>query len=79
MSAATDRLRRFLDETETSQAELARRIGVHRAQVGHLLNERRRPSLEQAAAIERATAAWVRGPIAMREWVRPVERSQVAA
>lgn len=78
-SSGTVRLSRFLIANSLSQSEAARRLhGVHRSHVCHWLSGRRTPTLEQAVAIERLTAAWSEGPIRPSEWL-PAAPSQTAA
>lgn len=49
------RLRRFLDKTELTAAQLAKLAGLSQMQVSHLICGRRKASLGVAVALERAT------------------------
>lgn len=48
-------LRKWLNDNEVNQSELARRIGVHRYSVTLYLQARRRPSLDTAKDIAHET------------------------
>lgn len=77
-SSAVHRTQRFLETTGLTRSELARRIGVPRSLVSHVLNGRRRPTLAQAVRLEHLTRVWPEGPIRCSEWV-PLEELAVAA
>lgn len=47
----------------------ARMLGCHKSYVSHFRSGRRRPGLELASKIERATADWKSGPIRATDWV----------
>ena len=51
-SKARQKLAQRLDDDALTQAELARRTGISAVQLSHLLHGRRRPTLDQAVALE---------------------------
>lgn len=76
----TERFRAWRESTGESQAEVAKRIGVHQTMVGFIERGERRPNVDIAVAIERETKDWSEGPILVTEWVRePVESEPEAA
>lgn len=63
MQNGRERLRQWIDRSKVDQTEAAGLIGMHPTQLSHILNDRRRPGLDTAVKIERATGipveAWV--------------------
>jgi hypothetical protein len=67
-----ERLRQWIEAVHGgSKAEAARDLGCDPSYLAHLLREdsRRRPGIEFAVSLERATQAWDRGPILPKHWV----------
>lgn len=64
-----ERLRRWV-ETQPSKVAAARQVGCHATYLNHLLSDgtERRPGLDVAFGIERATEAWEGGQIKAKEW-----------
>lgn len=60
---ATERLAQWIERSKLNQAEAARIIGMDPTQLSHILLRRRRPGLDNAVKIEKATGiqpdAWV--------------------
>ncbi len=74
---AHHRLQRWIEEkrSKTVAAEL---IGCHASNLVHLIRKPdRRPGLELAFAIEKATASWPEGPIFASEWVARRPRTRM--
>jgi len=54
-----DNLSTYLKDNDISQAEFARRIGIHSSVLCRYLGKQAKPSLEKAVAIERETGGLV--------------------
>lgn len=67
---ARSRLALYLAEARLTKAAFARRIKRDRVFVAAIVAGTRRPSLDTAIAIERATEAWTAGPIRPAEWAK---------
>ncbi|WRH62073.1 MAG: helix-turn-helix transcriptional regulator [Fuscovulum sp.] len=59
------KLRTFLSQSGTTQAELAKEVGVSRPYMSELVGGTKIPSLENAVAIERAT----NGAVPASSWI----------
>ena len=66
-----ERLRQWIDRSKLEDFEAAEQIGLHRAQLSHILNGIRRPGLDVALRIERATG------IPVEAWA-PIEQDETA-
>ena len=64
-------LKRYLAANHVREAEFARRVGVSRYAVNKWVRGERRPSLERAALIERATE----GAVPWTSWIRRNRRA----
>ena len=60
-----EKLARWLRENRLTQQEFAQRIGTRQGTIGGLIRSLRRPSLDLAVAIERATD----GAVKPSDWV----------
>lgn len=69
-----ERLRDWVDEVGGAKAA-AQAVGCHRTYLVHLLEEdtERRPGLDVAFAIERATSGSKTGVIEAKEWSEPIK------
>lgn len=72
---ASEELAKYLVKTNTSQATMARVFGVTRTAVHSWLAGIRRPNWRHALAI----AAWTRGAIPARAWLREGQLEAFAA
>lgn len=70
-TSAHERLRLFLFESRQTPAQFSRAIGCSVSHACRLIHGDRRPSLQLADVIERATAHWTRGPIWVADWYPP--------
>jgi transcriptional regulator with XRE-family HTH domain len=59
MANGRERLRQWIDRSKLNQLEAAQIIGVDHTQLSHILLGRRRPGLDTAVKIERATGITV--------------------
>jgi transcriptional regulator with XRE-family HTH domain len=63
----SERLAQWIERGKLSQVEAARIIGIDKTQLSQILNDKRRPGLDNAVRIERATGisveAWVPTPV----------------
>jgi DNA-binding transcriptional regulator YdaS (Cro superfamily) len=53
---------------EVGREKAAELLGCDPSFISHVRSGRKKPSLEKAAALERATAKWKRGPIRAVDW-----------
>lgn len=53
---------------EVGAAKAAEVLGCDRSFISHVRSGRKKPSLEKAAALERATKKWQGGPIRAVDW-----------
>ena len=67
-------LRTYLNETKSKQSALAAAVGVSRGYLSELVGGSKRPSLELAVLIERATA----GAVPATSWVPEVQTNGAA-
>jgi transcriptional regulator with XRE-family HTH domain len=69
MTALPQLLAWLSEEPSGAQAQLARRMGIHRATVNKICKGLHRPTLDQAFALERLTGVPARG------WARDIIRA----
>ena len=58
-------MRTYMEQTQTRQSDLARRLGVTQGYLSKLMAGRKRPSLALAACIERETG----GAVTVSSWL----------
>lgn len=68
MSPSLRKFRTWIDSAVGSQTAAARVLGISVGHVSLILAGKRRPSLQLAAKIYRATKKWNEGPVEMTGW-----------
>lgn len=69
---AENKLRQWLEQTKTTQLQLAELTGISQTQLTKYVNGLVQPGIDNAAAIEKATG----GAVTFSSWVRTKRQSQ---